>query len=390
MDDLVILPAPSGTEPYVELSRTKQGRLFKKHILNLGNLIHPKTGEVLKLDEGWYGRFKANFDNKVCDIVQVPLANDRNEHVEGPLSNIGEVVDVTREGGKVYAMVDARDADAAGKLGKTLLGASAFMHMNYTDTRTGKKAGPTLLHVAVTNRPYVTGLDDYQEVVAASNVIEGEPAVMVLTPQPDQPAPPQDSGPQADRTGNGPDPREPEVPLTKQELLDKLRTEHGIDVSALQASAAQPPETDPDHAGLAGALVQALKDAGVVKLATAEGEVTLSDAVNAVVELSGTVKAQETQIGELRLTGATRTVDDYIGAGRLLPKARQKAVELVLSGDSDGLDAFLSPADRPYVKLNAPAGVTGDEGQQRQETDIDAELATLAAQHPQFFDTGKK
>ena len=77
-------------------------------------------------------------------------------------------MDIQREGDKVYTLLDIRDPAAAEKMGKTLLGASAFLHMDYTDTRTNKKVGPTLLHTCVTNRPYVTDLDDYEEVVAAT------------------------------------------------------------------------------------------------------------------------------------------------------------------------------------------------------------------------------
>jgi hypothetical protein len=389
MDDLAILPAPASTEPYAELSRTQQGTLFRKHILSLGTLLHPQTGQALKLDEPWYDQLKANFDAKVCPIVQIPLADDKNRHSEAPDRNVGEVIGLEREGKKIYALMDVRDSDAAGKVGRTLLGSSAFLHMNYTDTTTGRKVGPTLLHNCITNRPYVTTLDDYEPVLAASDVINGEPVVMVLTPEPDEPGPAQDSGPRADRTGNGPDPRaeEPTVPLTKDELLAKLRDEHGIDVAALQAAAAQPPQ-DEDHTGLAGALVKALSDAGVVKLAAGEGEVSQADLVNAVVELGNTTKTQGEEIGKLRLSEAEHTVDALLDSGRLLPKARQKAIELVLSGDAEALDAFVSPADAPYVKLNNATGTPGDEGQQTQETDIDAELAALAAQHPQFFTRG--
>ena len=59
-------PVPAGVGDYVELARTRQakGRVFRKHILNLGTLIHPKTGEKLTLDDAWYDRVKANFDSR--------------------------------------------------------------------------------------------------------------------------------------------------------------------------------------------------------------------------------------------------------------------------------------------------------------------------------------
>jgi hypothetical protein len=45
----------------------------------------------------------------------------------------------------------------------------------------------------------------------------------------------------------------------------------------------------------------------------------------------------------------------------------------------------VAPANAPYVRLSAPAGVSGNDGEQRQEQDIDAELARLTGQHSQFF-----
>jgi hypothetical protein len=167
MSDLGIIPAPADAGPYVELARSATGRVFRKHILNLGPLIHPKTGQPIQLDDAWYARLRDNFDSGVS-MVQVPLANDKNEHSEDPLRNTGEVIGLEREGSKVYAVLDIRDPQVADKLGKTLLGASAMLHMDYTDTRTGQKVGPTLLHSCITNRPYVVGLGDYEEVVAAT------------------------------------------------------------------------------------------------------------------------------------------------------------------------------------------------------------------------------
>ena len=109
-----------------------------------------------------------NFTDGVADIVQVPKVDGQNKHTEDPDRNIGEVVDLKRrEDGGLDAIIDVRTADTE-KIGKTLLGASAMMHMDYTDTRTGSRMGPTLLHTAITNRPYITGLDDFQEYVAAS------------------------------------------------------------------------------------------------------------------------------------------------------------------------------------------------------------------------------
>ena len=361
--DQVIIPSPSGDD-YVELARTRtaRGRVFRKHILSLGELIHPKTGEKLQLDEAWYDQLKANFDAGVCDIVQVPLADAQNQHSEDPLRNLGEVIGVERDGNKVYSVVDIRDSDAAAKVGKTLLGASAFLSLDYTDTATGKKVGPALLHHCVTNRPYVTGLGDYEEVIAAS--ADGTGDVIVLA-------------------------QEETAAMTKEELLAQLKAEHGIDVAALEAQAGQRNEMSQ----LTAALTEALRPAGgTVSLTGGDGEtVSISDVVGAVAELAEKNVSLSGTVGVLQKDAAEREVDGYIGVGRLLPKSRARAVTLVLSGDREGLEDFLAPENAPYVRLGDVQGAAPPQGEQRHTEDIDAEIMRLtSAPHTAHLFNGKK
>jgi hypothetical protein len=372
LDDLrCIVPASGGGTftPVADIpvalarSRRVQGKLFEKHILNKGTLLHPKTGAKINIDDAFVAAMQGNFAKGYCDIVQVPLANDHNEHVENPGANLGEVVGIKERDGKVYALIDARESPE--KFGKTYLGASAYLSTNYTDSATGNKVGPTLLHVAVTNRPYVTGLEDYREVLAASADSTGE--VVVLTAPPEEP-----------------------VPMTREELLAALKNEHGIDVAALQAAAAQPPADSTATLsaeamqGLTAAVAQALKDSGAIQLSAEPGAVSLGDVTAAVVELAADNKGLRETVTGLQRQAATTEVDGYIGAGRLLPKARDAAIEMALSRRDD-LDAILAPADRPYVKLDQQVGLSGPDGEQRQEQDIDAELTRLTAQHSEFF-----
>jgi hypothetical protein len=364
-DDLrYIIPAPGGdtyqpvTDVPVALARERrvQGRLFEKHILTKGLLIHPVTKAKINVDDAFVAAMQDNFAKGYCPIVQVPLANAKNEHVENPGANLGEVMGIRTRGDKVYALIDAReDAD---KFGKTYLGASAYLSTDYTDTKTDAKVGPTLLHVAVTNRPYVTDLDDYTEVLAASDDSTGE--VVVLTAAPEDP-----------------------VPLTLPELLAALKTDHGIDVEQLQAAAAAP--QGPDAAALSSALVDALKTAGLVGLSDSQGDISLSDVTAAVVELAADNKGLHSKVGELELTAAQAEVDGYISVGRLLPKTREVAVRMALANDRDGLAAILAPVGEPYVKLSAQNGLPGNDGEQGQERDIDGELARLTATHGEFF-----
>jgi hypothetical protein len=80
---------PSQGDDWVELARVKGGRLFEKHILNKGTLRHPVTGTKIEIDDNFISTMKKNFFNNVADIVQVPLADDKNQHSEDPDRNVG-------------------------------------------------------------------------------------------------------------------------------------------------------------------------------------------------------------------------------------------------------------------------------------------------------------
>lgn len=299
---------PSHEADWTFLSRSKQGRTFKKHILSLGDLRHPVTGKLIHVDEAFFATMKQNFENKVCDIVQVPLANDKNEHSEDPDRNIGEVVDLQIEGNKIYAYIDARDSARADKLGKTLLGASAMMHLDYTDTKTGQKVGPTLLHTCVTNRPYITDLDDYQEIVLAS-ADKLDDAVVLLT----------DVAPSEEK-------EIVKMTMTREELLAELKEKHGLDVAALES-----------QASLSKTIADALTEAGAVKL-SAQGEVSSDEVVAAVAELatnnislSNRVDTLGQEVSSLKKADAEREVGALVAEGKIAPSAQGAMVELRLS-----------------------------------------------------------
>lgn len=358
-DGLAIVPG-NGTAGYVELARSKQGRIFKKEILKYGDLLYPTAvGGKVTIDDAFADTLIHNFENKVCDIVQVPTAGDNNEHSEDPNRNIGEVIGLSKEGNSIYAHIDARKADAADALGKTLLGASAMMHLNYTDTRTGKAVGPTLLHVAVTNRPYVTDLGEYKEigeVVAAS--ADGSQGVVVLTAATNFP-------------------KEKKM-STLDELFAELRTDHGIDVPALQEQAGRADQ----GVALSNKITETLTEAGVIKLSNGD-QASADDLVEAItnvytqnVELSNRVNAL-TEAGEKN--AAEARVDALVKEGRILPKNKDAQVRLLLS-NSELFEELLP--EKPLVKLsNDGSAETGLEpvDEQHNET-VSSEIARLTAQ----------
>jgi len=350
----------------VELARSTQGRLFEKHILNKGVLLHPKTGEKIDVDDKFIDTMIRNFDaGDVADIVQVPLATDKNEHSEDPSRNVGEVVGLRKRGGRVYAVIDVRDPDAAGKMGKTLLGASAFLSTNYTRSSDGTKVGPALLHCAVTNRPYVTGLESYKEVASLTADSDNDTEIAVLTHQ-----------------------EETTVDLTKDELLAELKAKHGIDVEALQvqASAPQPEPVSQgmDVSDLTAALTAALQatPAGAQLAAGSGDSVSLDDVVGSVVELSRQNTVLAAGYESLRSERAAETVDRLIGDGYIIPKQRSFAIKLKLTSEED-FSEFV-PAE-PIVPVNQQTGLTAprDEREQVQQQE---EVLRLTDAYKEYFD----
>lgn len=373
MGDHVIVPSPLGASAYsepaamqvseaLELARQHQegARVLEKHILTMGELKHPKTGAVIKIDDDFVTKLQANHRAGVCPHVQLPLADEQNKHDERPDRNLGEVLDIRQRGGKVYAVLDARKHQE--DFGKTLLGASAFLDLNYEDTRTQEKVGPTLLHVAVTNRPHLVDLEDFTDTVAASADLSSDDVVVLSYPE------------------------EKTVPLTKDELLDQLKADHGVDVAALQAQLSARADPDEFKTVITAALTEAAAK-GTVQL-SADGQLSASDVAGAVAELAHNSVALSSRVVTLERDKAAIEVDQMVKAGRIMPKSRDDMLELRLTNPAM-YERLLPAAEDPIVQLNHQSGLPPDETAKR-TADIDAELIRLTTQGStsKFFQPG--
>lgn len=356
-EGLVIVP--SDGDGYLELARTKQGRLFRKHLLSKGKLVHPKVGTV-DIDDAFVEKLKKNFDEGVCPIVQVPLANKNNEHSEEPDRNIGEVVDLQVDGDKVYAVLDIRDPAHADRMGKTYLGASAMLSLDYVNTKTQEHVGPTLLHSCVTNRPYVIDLDDYEEILAASTDRSDEAAVLLTETSVDEKPSEETEMPEKETETAVAEP-------SKEDLLAALKTKFGIDVSALQTAQA---ETD-KQAQLSQTIVDALAKAGVVQLSNTDDKPVSDDKViTAVKELATNNVTLTQRLTTLEKRDAEHDVDALIAEGKVIPAHREAMVELKLTNSS--MFDKLVPA-QPILKLSTEIGKNEPKVDEH-KVDIDAEI----------------
>ncbi len=311
---LVILPGEE--TDFVELARTPSGRVFRKKILHMDDdFVYPGVaGGKVHVDQQFAESLVRNFKDKVCDIVQVPVVDDKNAHSEDPLRNIGEVIDLDYQDDGVYVTLDARNEKAADALGKTLLGASAMLSMNYTDTKTGKKVGPTLLHTAITNRPYLTDLGGFEELVSLS-ADSGDEEPVLLTHAVAEPDAPEDE-------------------MTKDEMIAALKADHGIDVDALLN--ASPTSVDSvDLSNALGELGVVTLSAGQSELSLdeiAEGVVALSDKLNEAVSENEELEKEKgelsARVAELESAQVEAEVDALIEQGKILPAKRDAMVKL--------------------------------------------------------------
>lgn len=350
MDTFAVVPTVKG-DSFVSLTRSKTGRIFRKQILRRGTLVYPGVrGGKVEVNDEFLDRMISNFEAKVTPIVQVPKVNNANEHVEDPDRNIGEVINIFKNEKGLFADIDVR-TDDADKVGKTLLGASAMFHLDYPDTDTGKKAGPTLLHVAVTNRPYVRNLDDFEEVVAASAYIRNQ-NVVALTP--------------ADEYEGA------EMP-TLDEMKAVLLSEHGIDVDALQAKA----EQSDAALALSAKIQEELVGTGLLKLSAGD-EVDADTLIGAVAEAGTKIVELSSRVDALVEDAAKKEaeseVEKLVLSGHILPKDKDAMLELRLSNKE--LFEKLIP-EKPVVKLSVEDG-TEPADDSHQET-VEAEIARLTA-----------
>jgi len=349
MNEYAIVPGPRSD--FIELGRSSatKGRLFKKHILSKGTLNY--NGKKIPIDDKFFQALETNFDNHVCDIVQVPVAGANNEHTEDPFRNIGEVVKLEHSGSKLYAVIDARDENAADKLGKTLLGASAMFSMDYTDTRTDTKVGPTLLHVAVTNRPHVVELDDYEELIAASADGSGEHITLTSLK---------------------------ENKVTLDELLGELKDEHGIDVPDLQAKAEQVDQAVALSAKLTETLDK-LNDSGVVALSNKDGAAVSGDEIVAAVAQLGEKNVAlsakvDALVEDKKKDKAEARVEKLVDEGFILP-AKKDAYLAILLSNEEQFEALIP--EKPLVALSAES-LKDPEDEQHKKT-VDDEILRLTS-----------
>lgn len=141
-----------------------QGTLYYKQIAAFGKWVNPLFPvESMTLDKAWAQSIVDNFnaDPKLVDNVPIP----RN-HTDDVSANTGEVIGLNIEADGLYGWLDVRDWSTSSDIdGGLIFDDSISFDWDFVDTKTGDTHGPTLLHVALVNNPYLTGMKPFDKVI---------------------------------------------------------------------------------------------------------------------------------------------------------------------------------------------------------------------------------
>lgn len=137
------------------------GTQFRKQIVKYGEWVNPLFPiESMTLDEDWAKSIIDNFDSGLVGKIPVPL-----DHTDATEANTGEVVSLESvKGDGLYAILDVRRPEVVDDINNGLIfDVSISFDWDYIDTADGKHYGPTLLHVALVNNPYLKGMDGFEQ-----------------------------------------------------------------------------------------------------------------------------------------------------------------------------------------------------------------------------------
>lgn len=152
----IVYSFPATESKLVQLSGSKT--LFKKQLIRFGEWIDPiYPDEVMRIDRVFLEQILRNFQANIPGRIPVPLT-----HTNDPEKNTGELVDLMIEGDGtsledgLYGILEIRRDETAEDIRNELIfDVSISFSGNYVDTESGAQYGPTLLHVALVNNPYI-------------------------------------------------------------------------------------------------------------------------------------------------------------------------------------------------------------------------------------------
>lgn len=151
------------------------GSVYRKQLAKYGEWVNPEypylsSNPIMTLDETWGNKIIENFNNNVLGSpVPVPL-----NHTNDVKENTGHVQSLESiPGDGLYGNLLIADEDTVQKLDKKVIfDVSISFDWNHKRTDDGKSYGPTLLHVALVNNPYLIEMNSFEKVGPALSKLE--------------------------------------------------------------------------------------------------------------------------------------------------------------------------------------------------------------------------
>lgn len=157
------------------IQATFNGSIYRKQLAKFGEWVNPQypglsSSPIMTLDEAWAEKIVENFNkNTLGAPVPVPL-----NHTNDAKANTGRVqsLDIV-PGDGLYGNLIISDADTVGKLDRgEIFDVSISFDWNHVRTDDNKNYGPTLLHVALVNNPYLLEMNSFEKVGPALSKLE--------------------------------------------------------------------------------------------------------------------------------------------------------------------------------------------------------------------------
>lgn len=173
-----------------EVRARATGTVYRKQLFTYGIWINPNwwwdDELTMELTQELALAMKANFDN---NTIGSKLTVPRN-HTGDVNANTGEVIGMEVAPDALYVYLDVRDAKTAEDIDKGLIwDVSAGFDFDWVSQKDGSHHGPCLLHVALTDEPYInnmtgfekTELSKREKVFAEQFAIDGKPGVIMMS-----------------------------------------------------------------------------------------------------------------------------------------------------------------------------------------------------------------
>lgn len=336
-------------------------RVYRKEMLRVGTWRHPDApGGKLEITPSVLQTIISNFRAGVRDDVPVPKGHDLDA-----LENSGHVVGLeATEDGRLFGLVEIKDDGVADDIDQgKLTGGSALINLNHQDHETGATHGPTLVHWAITNAPFIKGLAPY-EAVALGEEAEGA-IVISLNDRKEGSVDPIKEALEALKDASDED-----IQKALAELRPGVLKTEGDDAPDLDTIKAEAKEEGRQE------VVAALSEAGLkveLPAAKSKDEKPVVDVKSSPEYVSLAERVDE--MARERLTEkAEALIDGAIQQGKVIPAQRDALLEVALSEDGKGLERVekLIP-ENPVVDLGELGVETGKETNGVKLSDEDAE-----------------